>query len=241
MAWWMAIPTVLQGIGSIMGKNQEISALERSKQMGPYEKEYYARLKSEATEGDPMAAQKRNLAIQPIRQQGQFMQQRATGTAIQQGLENSIIADELRQRASRTTMGQIAQTSERLAIQNTEYKRQAQGRLDKAMLSREDKLRQISQKQSGLKSGMTGDILGMVGGVAGQYMKGMQPQLSQAQVGGQDIEGVYWDPSSQSYTDFGSDFGNQNFSTFDEAFAHHRGKGSSEFMWQGKKYNTKIK
>ena len=201
MSWWMAVPAVIQGVGSVFGKNEQIKSLEKQKQMGKYEKEYFKRLESEAKEGDPMYQQKLNQAISPIRQQGQFMQQRATGTAIQQGLENSIIASELRNRASRATMGQISQTSERMAMQNAEYRRQAQGRLDQARLSREEKLRGIAQQQSGLRSGMVGDILGMGAGLAGHYANMQQPQLTQAQVGGKDLEDVYWDPTTRTYTD----------------------------------------
>tara|TARA_R100000700_G_scaffold41273_2_gene61143 strand:- start:941 stop:1666 length:726 start_codon:yes stop_codon:yes gene_type:complete len=240
--WWMAVPTVIQGLGSIYGKNEQIKALEKQKQMGKYEKEYFKRMESEARKGDPMYQQKLNQALSPIRQQGQFMQQRATGTAIQQGLENSIIADELRKRASRTTMGQISQTSERMAIQNAEYRRQAQGRLDQARLSREEKLRGIAQQQAGLKSGMIGDVIGMGASLAGQYAGMKQPQLTQAQIGGQDIQGVYWDPSTKSYTDFGEDFNQEpQFGSFGEAFDYYKSQGAQEFSWKGKRYNTKTK
>tara|TARA_R100001443_G_scaffold155_2_gene624 strand:- start:10471 stop:11082 length:612 start_codon:yes stop_codon:yes gene_type:complete len=199
--WWTAVPAVLQGLGSLYSKKQEIKALNKQKQMGKYEKEYFKRLESEAKQGDPMYQQKLNQAISPIRQQGQFMQQRATGTAIQQGLENSIIASELRNRASRATMGQISQASERMAMQNAEFKRQAQGRLDQARLSREEKLRGIAQQQAGIRSSMVGDVIGMGAGLAGQYAQRQQPQLTQAQVGGKDLEDVYWDPTTRTYTD----------------------------------------
>ena len=48
---------------------------------------------------------------------------------------------------------------------------------------------------------MVGDILGMGAGLAGQYANMQQPQLTQAQVGGKDLEDVYWDPTTRTYTD----------------------------------------
>ena len=170
MSWWYAVPIIAKGIGNIVSNNAQrraledqrsatasaydtrISALDDAKKQTPAELKYFNRLESEATKGDPYLEEQRQFRTQPIHQQGQFRRQRATGTAIQQGLENSIIANELRRQVDQDTLKQLAIESDKLALHNKQYKREAQKRYDSAQMQRQNQLRQLSLQQANLES-----------------------------------------------------------------------------------------
>ena len=67
-------------------------------------------------------------------------------TPHERGLENSIIADELRRKTDKGVMDQITEESGKIAEQNRLAKQQAQGRLDDFNFKRDERLRQIAMQ-----------------------------------------------------------------------------------------------
>ena len=136
----MSIPIVagilggVKAIGDMYGAERQrqntIASLKDLSKITPAEREYAERRREIIKGGDPLLRQEFNKNVQTIRQQGQFNQQRATGQAIQQGLENSIVAQELRRRVDADTLRSVAEQARQLAIRNAEAKRQAELELE---------------------------------------------------------------------------------------------------------------
>ena len=147
----MSIPIVagilggVKAIGDMYGAERQrqntIASLKDLSKITPAEREYAERRREIIKGGDPLLRQEFNKNVQTIRQQGQFNQQRATGQAIQQGLENSIVAQELRRRVDADTLRSVAEQARQMAIRNAEAKRQAELELE-AMNLRTDARKQ---------------------------------------------------------------------------------------------------
>ena len=139
-----------KGISGIMANNRAKRALSRAKKMTPEEKEYKGKLQEMATKGDPNINSIRNRQISAIRQAGSDAQQNITGDLIQSGMENSVIASELRRKAGADVMNQIATTSQQIAEKNRQFKDQAQSKLDQFNLNRSQYLKQLSMKEANI-------------------------------------------------------------------------------------------
>ena len=139
-----------KGISGIMANNRAKRALSRAKKMTPEEKEYKGKLQEMATKGDPNINSIRNRQISAIRQAGSDAQQNITGDLIQSGMENSVIASELRRKAGADVMKQIATTSQQIAEKNRQFKDQAQSKLDQFNLNRSQYLKQLSMKEANI-------------------------------------------------------------------------------------------
>ena len=143
----MALPLIMGALGvgkavagAIGTENQRKAqrrAFQTMSEITPAEREYQKHLRKVAEGGDPSQNQlmneHMNRVIGNIRQTGQANLQRAEGSIIGQGLENSIVASELRRKVDKDTMRSIAEQSRRISAQNLARqeatKRQAQDRL----------------------------------------------------------------------------------------------------------------
>ena len=143
----MALPLIMGALGvgkavagAIGAENQRKAqrrAFQTMSEITPAEREYQKHLRKVAEGGDPSQNQlmneHMNRVIGNIRQTGQANLQRAEGSIIGQGLENSIVASELRRKVDKDTMRSIAEQSRRISAQNLARqeatKRQAQDRL----------------------------------------------------------------------------------------------------------------
>ena len=105
---------------------------------------YREKLGKRATEGDPMLTQRKNLLMSPIRQMGEEGRVKAQGMAIGQGLENSIIAQQLRERVDAKTLQGLSKTAKQIAMYNDEYKRRDEDKLDSYTLQRGQMLRDLA-------------------------------------------------------------------------------------------------
>ena len=110
----------------------------------PEEIAYRKRLQERADVGDPDLAKRQRMMMSPILQQGQTSRASATGLAIRQGLENSIIAHQIRSKVDAKTLQSITQTAEKIAMYNDQYKRQYEDRLDQYQMQRSLRLRDLS-------------------------------------------------------------------------------------------------
>jgi hypothetical protein len=136
-------------------------------QTTPSEREYIKRQQQIAEQGDPNLQSKFNRVIGGLRQQGQFAQQRATGNIIGQGLENSIIASDIRRRTDQTTMRSIAEQSQMLAEQNRLAKQQASDRALQMQMGVQGRVRQAQ-----MNAPSTGDMLRSIAGAGiGSFMQ----------------------------------------------------------------------
>lgn len=132
-------------------RNQE-KALDKAGQKSPQEKEYLSRLEKRRREGDPLHAERSRMAIQPLKQMQQQSMQTAYGRIANQGLDSSIVANEIMRRTEAPILRQIAEESRRQALINSEYKQRAEQEYDKYLLSRSDYLKEIALKKAGVKS-----------------------------------------------------------------------------------------
>jgi len=193
--WW--IPAVAQGIGAVMNsrsQRNQASSLNQLKKLTPEELKYQERLQSRAEKGDPNLGKMQNRIIGNVRQQGQLNQQRATGQSIQQGLENSIVAQELRRRTDTDTMRQIAEESRRLAEHNTRYKENAQDKLDGYNMQRSQYLRDISMQQSQMRSQADQSLIGGLVGAVGTGASAWDNQWTEVESGS-----VMWNKRTGKY------------------------------------------
>jgi hypothetical protein len=155
--WW-AVAGALAGAYSNsqqkkadkMARNRQFNAYENAKKMTPEESQYLSRLQDRADKGDPNIGKMRNMIYSPIQQNAQFQHQEAQATAIRSGLENSIVADELRRRVNQETLDKIAVESEKLAMYNASYRERQEERVDDFNMQRSQMLRDLALKQDGL-------------------------------------------------------------------------------------------
>tara|TARA_Y100000593_G_scaffold92542_1_gene184502 strand:- start:4425 stop:5027 length:603 start_codon:yes stop_codon:yes gene_type:complete len=138
-------------------------AIKDAKYQSPEELAWIKKTQQRSIYGDENFEQKKNLALQPIKSMGQQTKQQAVGQAIRQGLENSVIANEIRSRMDAKTQTQMSQVAKQIALMNEQYKDQQEQALDKYHLGRADRIRNITSQanQSYLQNQVGGlDILG---------------------------------------------------------------------------------
>jgi len=134
-------------------RSSQIAGMRSLKDVTPAERDYEKRRQEIMKSGDPLINQAGNEAIQTVRQQGQFNQQRATGQAINQGLENSIVAQELRRKVDTDTLRGVAKQAREMALANAGAKRGAENELESFRLNRDSRNRDIDSQIAGMPSG----------------------------------------------------------------------------------------
>jgi hypothetical protein len=132
------------------GKHKQRKALEEQKKLTPEEASYKKKLTELSTKGDPNINKIRNRRISAIRQVGSDTQQKITGDLIQSGMENSVVASELRRKAGGDVMRQVAEESQKIAERNRTFKQQYSEKLDKYNMDRSQYLKQLSAKQDAI-------------------------------------------------------------------------------------------
>ena len=152
----MSLPLVMGGLGLLQGiagasraernRKSQIAGLRKLSDVTESERDYEKRRQDIIKGGDPFINEAGNRAIQTVRQQGQFNQQRATGQAIQQGLENSIIAQELRRKVDGDTLRSVAEQARQMALANAQAKRRAEGELESFRMGIDDRKRTTDAK-----------------------------------------------------------------------------------------------
>tara|TARA_Y100001938_G_scaffold151019_1_gene245162 strand:+ start:350 stop:1060 length:711 start_codon:yes stop_codon:yes gene_type:complete len=143
----MALPLIMAGMAMAKGatdayaneqrRKSQRRAFQKLSEVTPSEREYQKHLRSIAESGDPaqnqLMSERMNRVLGNIRQTGAEQLQRTQGSIIGQGLENSIVAQELRRKVDKDTMRSIAEQSRRISAENMARqeatKRQAEERL----------------------------------------------------------------------------------------------------------------
>ncbi len=193
--WWI-VPLAQAAVSGIQaysgyqqGKAQQRKIDDLSK-ITPEERDYARRQRKIAEHGDPsvdaLYQKQSNRVTSNIRQTGAAQRNMAVGQAVNQGLENSIISQELRRKADTATLKQVADSAERIAEANAaaqlDAKRGAQGRLDQFQLNRSSMLRNLAMQRptdAGLEAQAIGTVgSGLVSAAAGAYSGYQQMQAT---------------------------------------------------------------
>tara|TARA_R110002020_G_scaffold168040_2_gene356675 strand:- start:7338 stop:7958 length:621 start_codon:yes stop_codon:yes gene_type:complete len=170
---------------SMISNNRKASkmrsqAIKDAKYQSPEELAYVEKLQKRSVYGNENLQQQKNLALQPIRSMGQQTKQQAVGQAIRQGLENSVIASDIRARLDAKTQSQLSQVSEKIALMNEQYKQQQEQSLDKYHLSRADRIRNITGQANQSFHQNTSSGWDLAGSLLNQF-------------GSATMKGKYWD------------------------------------------------
>lgn len=163
MGWFLP---ALQIGGSLIQGIQNKKAIDQAKQMTPGERQHRDRMEKRSKYGDPQYEQKRSRAMSGIRNVAQEAQGQNIQQAMQMGLQDSVIAQELRLRTDTKTMKQISDTSIQMAEANQKIKDQAADRLDEFNLQRDERIRQLNLQQTQNTNNMIGNVLGGIGDMA---------------------------------------------------------------------------
>ena len=151
-----AIAGGVKAIGGMYKQEQQrknsIKGLENLAKVTPAERAYVERRRKIIDEGDPQIAEEFNTAVQSVRQQGQFNRQRQEGGIIQSGLEDSIVAQELRRRVDKDILTSVAEQARKLAMANAAAKRQAEGEIEQMNLTTDARRQQALSKIAGIGS-----------------------------------------------------------------------------------------
>ena len=131
-------------------RSRKIAGLRKLADVTPAEREYEKRRRDIIEKGDPLINKAGGEAIQTTRQQGQFNRIRSQGQAIQQGLENSIVAQELRRKVDKDVLRSVAEQARKMALANAQAKRRAEGELEQFEMMKDDRARKIDAQITGL-------------------------------------------------------------------------------------------
>tara|TARA_Y100001963_G_scaffold101200_2_gene139230 strand:+ start:2605 stop:3186 length:582 start_codon:yes stop_codon:yes gene_type:complete len=152
MGWGILGSAVL---GALKGASQR-RALNKQYQLASAEteaeKEYRLKLEKAKLEGDPDIHKKRQSVYSPIMSYGQSAKADATGVAIRQGLENSIIAHEIRNKIDDKTFQMINEQADKIAEYNEKYKKEADAKLMDYKMRRDARLRDLAVGHSSAMS-----------------------------------------------------------------------------------------
>ena len=119
-------------------------AIKNAKYQSPEELAYLEKAQRRSMYGMDNLSQIKSQAIQPIVAMADRTRTQQSGNIIKQGLENSIIATEVRSRLDAKTQGQIAETARKIALMNEEYKIGQEKVVDDYNLRRADRIRRIT-------------------------------------------------------------------------------------------------
>ena len=173
--------SLVGGMMSAGGSNRRArqsrdEAIKWAKYQSPEELAWLEKTKRRSQYGAEDFQQKKQQALQPIYSMGQQTKQQATGQAIRQGLENSVIANEIRSRMDAKTQTQMSKVAQQIALMNEQYKKQQEEAVDKYHLARADRIRNISGQASSQyhQNYTTGsEVFGSaISGIGGQLISG---------------------------------------------------------------------
>ena len=132
------------GIIETSSARSQRRAYQEAKKETPSEIKYRERLEKAKELGDPDLYKKQIQAFRPIVSQGERAIASTTGTAIRQGLENSIIAGEMKSRVNARTLQELSNVAEKIAQYNEEYKDRAELDLERYNMERDSYLRNLA-------------------------------------------------------------------------------------------------
>ena len=136
-------------------KEQEkarLKQLDAMSKMTAEEQQAMARMRKGAEQGTMDVAKLNQQMAQPLYQQGEAQEAQAMQKITQQGLEGSIIAQEVSRKIGSDVRASIAQQARKIAMENERTKAEAARRLTQAQMKRGELLRDIAMKRQGVIS-----------------------------------------------------------------------------------------
>ena len=159
-----AIYAGTQVVGAGIKRMQSKSLVEKKKKLGlrqlkaasrlsGEEAQAMGRMKKGAEEGT-MNVEKLNMQMaQPLYQQGEAQEAQAMQKITQQGLEGSIIAQEVSRKVGGDVRASIANQARQIAMDNEKTKADAERRYQESLMKRGQFLREIAMKKQGVLGG----------------------------------------------------------------------------------------
>mgnify|MGYP003656131866 CR=1 FL=1 len=155
----------VSAIGSVIKRQQEKNLIKEQKKAGikqlnaasrlsaGEEAQAMERMKKGAEEGT-MNVEKLNMQMaQPLYQQGEAQEAQAMQKITQQGLEGSIIAQEVSRKIGGDVRASIANQARQIAMDNEKTKADAERRYQESLMKRGQFLREIAMKKQGVLGG----------------------------------------------------------------------------------------
>ena len=180
-------------VGGIFGGRQKRKISQQfnlARQETPAEKEYRLKLEKESKFGDEDINQKRQELYNPIFSYGQSAKADATGVAIRQGLENSIIASEIKSKIDAKTYQMISEQADKIMKYNEQYKKNAENKLMDYKLRRDARLRDLAVGEAQAKSSIPSafdTLLSSGGSLLDSYVQSNLPWSTDSDLSYPDI------------------------------------------------------
>ena len=165
----MAIPALTKAGTSLYNYYNNKSALKEASQKTDQEKEYLERLNKRRTKGALDVPKLTNQVANQAYQAGEIAKQNVQGNIVKSGLDNSIVAQELRRKTDVDTMKSIAESSREIAMRNEATKKSAESEYDKYLLTESDRLRSIAMRKAENEGQLASGLIGAVGSGASAY------------------------------------------------------------------------
>jgi len=177
---------------------QRKQAIANAKYQSPEELAWLKKTTDRSQYGDERYQIKKNLAIQPIVALADKTKTQASGNIIRQGLENSVIANEIRSKIDTDTQKRISEISIQLANMNEDFKLKNEEMVDRYNLDRSNRIRSITgqatnQYYSNIAGTSPGEIIGNMVGKIGSSISssyGWNPKTNSF-VEGTNEDGVW--------------------------------------------------
>tara|TARA_B110000467_G_scaffold157979_1_gene173464 strand:+ start:309 stop:896 length:588 start_codon:yes stop_codon:yes gene_type:complete len=166
--------------------NTKKKALENLANVTPSERRYVRKKREIAAKGDPLLKAQSAETTQAIKQVGSDNRMASMGQSVSQGLENSVVAQELRRRVDKDTLSQVAKEARMLAAKNAKAKQMAELDIEKMNMKTDDRRRDVNYKK--------GMVDAEIAGVGGYDRWGTLANVALAGVeSGVDAYGVGWE------------------------------------------------
>lgn len=167
-----------QGAQGLIKKQQikeQKEELDKLKKIQPREAQAMSRLREASRKGSIDTTALNRQISQPMYQQGQSQQARQLGQMTRQGLEGSIVAQEVSRKLDSNVRASIAEQAKQIAFKNEQSKIRAQESLQKALFKRGDLLRKIAAQKEGLdKDTVSSRMQSQLNQLTGTYNFGQQ-------------------------------------------------------------------
>lgn len=128
-------------------RKEQLKALDQASGMTAEEQQAISRMRRGAEQGTMDVEKLNQQMAQPLYQQGESQEAQAMQKITQQGLEGSIIAQDVSRRVGSDVRASIAQQARQIAIDNERTKADAARRLSQAQMQRGQLLRDIAIKR----------------------------------------------------------------------------------------------
>ena len=132
-------------------KEASLKKLDLASQMTAEEQQAMSRMRRGAEQGTMDVERLNQQMAQPLYQQGEAQEAQAMQRITQQGLEGSIIAQDVSRKIGSDVRASIAQQARQIAMDNERTKAEAARRLSQAQMRRGQLLREIAMKRQGVK------------------------------------------------------------------------------------------